>query len=62
MRNPRLLLLGLIQTLTFLVLSQGNAATFPDKPPKEHFYVDQAGLLTATDAVRGTFEAIFGTQ
>lgn len=27
-----------------------SAATFPDKPPKEHYYVDQAGLLKPEDA------------
>lgn len=27
-----------------------SAATFPEKPPKEHFYVDQADLLNTEDA------------
>jgi len=34
----------------FLVLPQAGAATFPNKPPREHFYVDQAGLLKEPDA------------
>jgi len=29
-----------------------KAQRFPDKPPKEHFYVDQAGLLKTEDAAR----------
>lgn len=36
--------------LSLLVFSQARAVTFPEKPPKEHFYVDQAGLLAAEDA------------
>lgn len=40
----------LVVLLSLLVFSQAHAVTFPDKPPNKHFYVDQAGLLTATDA------------
>ena len=36
--------------LSLLVFSEARAVTFPEKPPKEHFYVDQAGLLAAEDA------------
>jgi len=36
--------------LSLLSFSQARAVTFPEKPPKEHFYVDQAGLLAADDA------------
>jgi uncharacterized protein len=38
--------------LSFLVSCAGpaRAAEFPDKPPKQHFYVDQAGLLNPQDA------------
>lgn len=43
-RSLSVFLLGL------LVLSQARAATFPEKPPKEHYYVDQAGLLAPEDA------------
>ena len=43
-RSLSVFLLGL------LVFSQARAATFPEKPPKEHYYVDQAGLLAAEDA------------
>lgn len=33
-----------------LFASSARAADFPDKPPQQHFYVDQAGLLNAQDA------------
>jgi uncharacterized protein len=33
-----------------LAFSQARAVTFPEKPPKENFYVDQAGMLAAEDA------------
>ena len=36
--------------LSLLVFCQSGAVTFPDKPPKEHFYVDLAGLLSPEDA------------
>lgn len=44
-----------ISCLTFfllglLVFSEAHSVTFPDKPPNEHFYVDQANLLAPKDA------------
>lgn len=36
--------------LSLLAFGDARAVTFPEKPPKEHFYVDQAGLLAAKDA------------
>ena len=39
-----------VPLLGLLVLSQARAVSFPEKPPGEHFYVDQAVLLTGEDA------------
>lgn len=36
--------------LSLLALGQSLAVTFPEKPPEEHFYVDQARLLAPGDA------------
>ena len=36
--------------LSLLALGHAGAVTFPEKPPNEHFYVDQAGLLSPADA------------
>ena len=36
--------------LSLLVTGQAGGVNFPEKPPKEHFYVDQVGLLEAEDA------------
>jgi uncharacterized protein len=37
--------------LCLLVFNQASAVTFPEKPPKEHYYVDQGELLAAEDAI-----------
>lgn len=36
--------------LSLLAIGHAGGVTFPEKPPKEHFYVDQAGLLSPNDA------------
>ncbi len=36
--------------LSLLALGHSGAVTFPEKPPNEHFYVDQARLLSPDDA------------
>ena len=36
--------------LNLLLFGYAGAVTFPKKPPKEHFYVDQAELLSPADA------------
>ncbi len=48
-RHERLLP-ALVLVLAFSVAAGTNAVTFPNKPSKEHFYVDPAGLLNASDA------------
>jgi len=36
--------------LSLAAASPARAISFPDKPPGEHFYVDQAGMISASDA------------
>lgn len=50
MKRSRLKPFFLIQVCGLLVLHSVSGASFPSKPPKEHFYVDQAGLLQEADA------------
>jgi len=50
MQSFRLRIASLLALLASLVPSTAGAVTFPNKPPKEHFYVDQAALLKPEDA------------
>lgn len=50
MQRNRISNLLLAAIIVLASLNAGLSATFPSKPPKEHFYVDEAGLLTDADA------------
>ncbi len=50
MERPRITQILLFAALVLASVSVAGAATFPNKPPKEHFYVDEAGLLNEADA------------
>jgi len=50
MQGFRSIIFWVVQVGALLGWSQAGAVTFPDKPSREHFYVEQAGLLKESDA------------
>lgn len=46
--NNSLLKTGLIVLLIILFVSTVSAATFPGKPSKQHYYIDNVGFITET--------------
>ncbi len=50
MERSRIHTLFLTVVIVLVSMGSSRAASFPDKPPKEHFYVDEARLLKDKDA------------
>lgn len=60
----RTLLTVFLTASMLLAVTVARAATFPDKPPTEHFYVDGAGLITpeAGEKIDATASALLGEE